>query len=326
MLTDMRDRPTDQPKPMAKARRSTPPGRLNSLGFSRAELDRFLDELEPLAPHPRLKTAGGKPGKAAAAPAPKDGGGAAARRFVRRTLRLACVPLRVHRQGGESPAFPVACRNISCSGISVLHSAYIHPGTRCTVFLPNAAGSGAVAARGEVVRCRHVRGMAHEVGICFDEPLDLRQVLRTDCLGDWFSLERVNPTELSGPVLCVAGSEADMMLLRSCLGETRLAVTAVQTADEALAMALAGTGVRPFAAVICAHEPPAVDAPALVERMRERGCRVPAVVVLAERTADLRARVALLTDVAAVTKPLDSQLLLRALAEFLLLNRAGRAA
>lgn len=323
MLTGMPDRPADQNSPVAKPRRSAAPlGRLNSLGFSRAELDRFLDELETLAPQPRLTPAG----KSAGGGAGKSGGGAAARRFMRRSLRLACVPLRVHREGGDAPAFPVACRNISCSGISVLHSAYIHPGTRCTAFLPHASGTGAVAARGEVVRCRHVRGMAHEVGICFDEPLDLRQVLRTDCLGDWFSLERVDPTELSGTVLCVAASEADRQLLRSCLAETQLAVVDAETADAALAKAVAGTGVTPFAAVLCAHDPPALDGVSLLEQLRGRGCRIPGVVLLAERNAELRTRVAPLADVAAVAKPLEPQMLLRALAEFLLLNRASRAA
>jgi CheY-like chemotaxis protein len=305
-------------------RGAAPAGRLNSLGFSRADLDRFLDELETLAHPPRLTASSGTKAPAQPAPAPK--GGAAARRYVRRTLRLACVPLRMHRQGGDGPAFPVACRNISCSGISVLHSAYIHPGTRCTAFLPNATGSGAVAARGEVVRCRHIRGMAHEVGIRFDEPLDLRQVMRTDCLGDWFSLERVDPTELSGPVLCVAASEADRQLLRSCLTETNLAVVVAETAELGLAKAVAGTGVTPFAALICAHDPPGLDAAQLIEQLRGRGCRTPAVILLTERTADLRARIGPISDVAAVSKPLDAQMLLRALAEFLLLNRASRAA
>src|SRR3989337_1747869 len=69
--------------------------------------------------------------------------GAVKREFVRWPFRLTTARLRVVNPGAPTEqAFKVACRNISCSGISLLHSAYVHVGSPCTIELEHPRRGG----------------------------------------------------------------------------------------------------------------------------------------------------------------------------------------
>ena len=65
----------------------------------------------------------------------------------------------------------VRCRNISVSGAAFLHGFYVHPDTKCSLtFLRR--GEGGVRLTGTVVRCDHLAGTIHDVGMKFDQVLD----------------------------------------------------------------------------------------------------------------------------------------------------------
>ena len=68
--------------------------------------------------------------------------------------------------------YALAPRNISCTGISMLHGKFVYGGTNCVVGLPSLDGQ-VVPTRGKVIWCRLITGRVHELGIRFDGPIDL---------------------------------------------------------------------------------------------------------------------------------------------------------
>jgi len=270
-------------------------GRINSLGLSKRDLDRLLDEIDGHAP--------------------SGAGGAVGRRFIRRPFRQVRLPMQVRKPGDQAVTFPVACRNISCTGISVLHSAFIHPGTPCTLVLPSACGDP-VTVTGTVVRCQHLRGMVHEVGVAFDNPIDLHNVLGLERVGDWFSLERIDPGELTGTLLCVDDCAVDRQLIRYHLQDTSLLITSAE--DSLTGLAKASTG---FDIILCAYHMPVLDGPSFVEQLRSRGITTPVILLAHDADDAASQRLSHLSNVALLIKPVPRDLLLRALAEFLIVSR-----
>lgn len=80
--------------------------------------------------------------------------------------------------GGEpgGSRFAVRCRNISASGLSFLYGSELREGTPCEMVLVNRRGDG-FRLTGRVVRCRRVSDGVHEVGLQFDEPMDICEVV-----------------------------------------------------------------------------------------------------------------------------------------------------
>jgi hypothetical protein len=95
---------------------------------------------------------------------------AAKRKYERHPYRNRKVILCT-RSSQRNVAFLVHARNISIGGISLVHGQMLYPRQRCSVGLPAQPGKW-LMAHGQVVRCRHVSGMLHEVGIEFLRPLD----------------------------------------------------------------------------------------------------------------------------------------------------------
>jgi len=68
--------------------------------------------------------------------------------------------------------YALAPRNISRTGLSLLHGKFVYGGTNCVVGLPALDGQ-VIPARGRVIWCRLIAGRVHELGIRFDEPIDV---------------------------------------------------------------------------------------------------------------------------------------------------------
>ena len=92
------------------------------------------------------------------------------------------VVVRLHdgHYGLES-YFVMVPRNISRTGIGLLHGQFVHVQTGCTIHLKTLKGK-LVGVKGRIVRCRHVVGRVHELGVQFEEPLDLDTVLPAETL------------------------------------------------------------------------------------------------------------------------------------------------
>ncbi len=94
--------------------------------------------------------------------------GAARVRFPKGTS----VRVEVTHSDGTRTMLLAPGRDLSEDGIGIFHSAYMHIGVECSVTLKTVDGES-VRRKGRVKRCIHLRGSVHEVGIQFDQTLDM---------------------------------------------------------------------------------------------------------------------------------------------------------
>lgn len=72
---------------------------------------------------------------------------------------------------GESHDYLTLSRNISASGLSILHGGFVYPDTPCVLRIPTLDGA-TESIKADVVHCRLVRGRVHELGLRFDRVID----------------------------------------------------------------------------------------------------------------------------------------------------------
>jgi hypothetical protein len=111
------------------------------------------------------------------------------------------------KQTERDIAFIVPTRNISRGGMSFLHGQMMHLDQPCTVDLASNDGNW-LTVEGTVVRCRHIRGMIHEIGLKFSGLINLDD-LRDLPPGEHGAVETLLPEELLD-----SDSHADTMLPR----------------------------------------------------------------------------------------------------------------
>jgi hypothetical protein len=87
--------------------------------------------------------------------------------------------LVVRTQAGTGPVltFTASPRDLSASGMGFYHTAYIHPGTPVRLLMRTLRGE-AVAVVGTVARCRHASGRIHEVGVAFENEIEVGQFVQ----------------------------------------------------------------------------------------------------------------------------------------------------
>lgn len=252
-----------------------------------------------------------------------EGDGRKRRRFVRWPFRRESVELSVTHPGGNVVTMKVACRNLSAAGVSLLHSSFLHPGSACEVTLPGVAGP--VRAKGVIARCQHRSGVVHEIGVRFDRPVSMREFLARDVFSDWYTREHVDPGTLEGTAACLVSSALDQRVLRHFLRESSVKLRPVETVREAVEAAIGGASL-----ILCDDAPGGRDVAELVASLRAATDGVPLLLITGEEPRAARARLGPLELDAVLPRPLSQDVLLRALAEFLIDTRgprpAGRAA
>lgn len=85
--------------------------------------------------------------------------------------QVAGLLLELEHPTGARFHFIVRPRDISRTGMGFLHGGYVHKGTKAAVSLVM-LDREVISRVGAVVRCRHVQGLIHEVGVKFDEPFE----------------------------------------------------------------------------------------------------------------------------------------------------------
>lgn len=234
------------------------------------------------------------------------------RRFVRWPFRQETLLLRISHPGGSIAAVKVACRNLSHGGVSILHSSFVYPGSRCAITVPHPT-RGDLSVTGEVVRCNHLHRMIHEIGIKFDELLDVREFIPADQRDGKFAIEVLEPHDIFGRILCADARTIDLKLIEHFLNKTRAVVSVATSADEAAAIAARGCDL----AIIGPDLPGAPLAKAIGRIRHEVGHDLPVIAVVDQRrTNDPELRKARIN--ALLVKPLTEPALLRALGEFLI--------
>lgn len=270
-------------------------GRMNSLGLSKRDLEELLDELDGVE---------------------NERGGGTKRKHTRRVFRQVSLELNIIRPGGSTSQIQVCTRNLSSTGLSVLHCSYQHLGTRVTFSLPGIDGKP-VNVKGAIVRCSHRRGNIHELGILFDKPIDTKKVISAGIFSDWYSLEQVNPTDLKGSLLYIDESEADRRLIRNHLVDTSMSVATSGTAKEGIERSTEG-----YDLIMADYHLEQVDGKPITESLREVGVQTPVILITGDVSASTAQRIAKANAQAYLAKPVQKGLLLRALAEFLIVDGA----
>lgn len=80
--------------------------------------------------------------------------------------------IRVTHPGGTVVAYRIRPRDMSELGMGFLHGNFLYPGSGCRLDLRRRDGEG-IAMLARVARCDHITGRVHDVGIEFNEPIDL---------------------------------------------------------------------------------------------------------------------------------------------------------
>jgi DNA-binding NarL/FixJ family response regulator len=206
----------------------------------------------------------------------------------------------------------VACRNLSRGGVSILHSSYVHPGSPCRITLPHST-AGQLTLSGKIVRCVHRGGVVHEIGISFDEPVNVREFLNPPPLSNLFTLERIEPGALRGVVRLVDAEESDRQRFAHYLRETKLTVQACATLDEAL------QNDPPADVLFLSTELPEANLAAAVEKIRSAlGCCI--VLVAPDAGERSRERVRGVQARLAIAKPMTQDVLLLSIAEVMVIQ------
>nr|MCU0688334.1 response regulator [Phycisphaerales bacterium] len=238
--------------------------------------------------------------------------------FKRRTVRWDFVKgslrIEMRQPGGATTNLRYAARNLSSDGVGILHSAYVHAGTTCVVFLPQPRG-GEIAVDAVVMRCKHFKGLIHEVGLKFKTPVNVRDFLDVDPMEGRFTLEFVDPARLSGSLLHVDDSPMDRRLVRHYLKDTGMNIVSVETGAETMARAK-----ESFDIILLDNDLPDTAGTALADQLRNAGVQTPIIMVTADTRACVKDHARGARVNAIVTKPITADKLTQAIGEFLLLD------
>lgn len=272
-----------------------PPGRNNTLNLSPERLHALLDELD----------ARGESAKSQ-------------RNHARLEFRRHAVEMEVYQPGGGSVNFCVACRNLSRGGMSVMHRAYMHVGTKCRIRMEHKT-KGEHSVLAEVVQCRHVSGSVHDIGLRFAEEIDVSDYLQLDPLNETFSLEHVQASNLEGRILLVSPNEIDRKLVDSLLSDSSLRMVQTETYEDVL-----GQFEEPFDAVLLDFDADPAAAAKVIADLREAGHETPVIALSDGDSEEAKTAIREARANALVPRPIERVPLLRALGEFLLIKRDPR--
>lgn len=170
-----------------------------------------------------------------------------------------------------------------------------------------------------MVRCIHFRGTIHDVGIKFTAPVSARDFVKLDPFADGFSLEKVNPEDLKGSILYIEDSTLDQSLVRHFLRETQLRLQFATTKAEAFKKA--GEG---FDLILCDYNlGDNDDGAGIVKSLRDEGITTPIIMITADKSSTTRAKLIEAQANAFLPRPLQQNMLYRAIAEFMMTSSAS---
>ncbi len=238
--------------------------------------------------------------------------GSADRDFVRWSFRVVRADLTIEHHGGSSVTFSVATRNISRGGVSVLHSAFAYPGSRCSIVIHLEDGN-TLEAEGQIARCQHLGGKVHELGIKFKEQISTKALLGLDPMHEAYSLEHIDPKRLMGTVLVACDGQLDQQLIFKLLEDTGLNIVFADEIEKAIEKAKKGCEL-----VLTDYQIGQDSGTDLVMSLRADGIDCPILVMTSMNTEDVRDEMRMAGASGFISKPIVRPRLIQALGEFLL--------
>jgi CheY-like chemotaxis protein len=204
--------------------------------------------------------------------------GSASNRRVQPRLeyRPSDIAISVEHPAGGVSRFLVSPRNLSTGGIAFLHGGFLHTGSLCRLVLIKRDGQVQIVV-GKIASCRHVDGQVHEVGVRFDQDIDLKQFVCDPHSQPNQHATSIELPSLRGRVVHIAHHESDCKLIAHHLKATGIQLSTVHTLDESL------EHIAKFVDIVLCDldmtEPSAAETIAMV---RSKGFAGPIVIVSAE--------------------------------------------
>jgi CheY-like chemotaxis protein len=199
------------------------------------------------------------------------------RNATRWHFREACVHVVVEHPSGGFSRIEVLAKDLSETGMAVLHGGFLYPGSECQVVLRRHDGAEETLIA-QVVRCRHITGRIHEVGLRFRTTVNPTAFVKLDSSDMALQAADVSPADLRGRVLYLDDSEVDQRLVAHHLAESAIRLTAVANCDAANAAMTA----QVMDIVMCDVNLGGEDGVAAIRGMRQGGFAGPIVLVTAE--------------------------------------------
>jgi hypothetical protein len=238
---------------------------------------------------------------------------ASARQFTRWPFPRETIDVFVGGQTVQS--IRAVCSNLSASGLGLLTTVYVAPGTSVIVSLPHALG-GTDTVRGEVVRCTTKRGERFDVGVRLRELIDPMDFVRIDPFANMFVYEEVDPEQLVGSFALASTSMLDKEIWTRAFRGTR--VNAVAASD---ALSLAQLGATLDLVAIEVGDENCRAGEVLLHLVKHGFCG--RVMLIAPEPSDaVRHEVYKLPSHAVLLRPYDAEMLRKATAQALGVRRA----
>lgn len=194
------------------------------------------------------------------------------------------VMLTLNHPGGSVVNYLVRPRNLSRHGVGFLHGNFVHVDSRCQVYLLRLDGQRDPIS-GTVVRCSHIEGLVHEVGVRFDNPIDLGEFLAGYAKAAPEPQQSVELPKLTGRVLYVEDSVNDQELLKFHLTNLGVEMVSITSPLEALeAMERERVDL-----IALGTELPGMTGSELAAALRAGGFEGPIIALTADDSAEIRA-------------------------------------
>ncbi len=237
--------------------------------------------------------------------------GAIRRSLKRWTFSGSKALLTLNSDLGNSRHFIIAPRNLSAGGVAALHGGYIHVGTKCTVSMKRLDRT-AQSVRGKIVRCSHMQGNLHDLGIQFDQHIDPEMFVD---FGDntAFNVKHVDLSKLQGSVLVVEDSLADQRLFSHYFAGTSLEINFARDAETALDMLSESPDL-----IFVDYHLPQMNGLDFVVAAKSRGYSGPVIVLTGDTSSHLRDKALSIGAAELLHKPCTKELLHQAAAEYLI--------
>lgn len=202
-------------------------------------------------------------------------------------------------------------RNLSTTGIGCVTGSFTHVGTRCVVSLRDRRGSVRSIA-GKVMRCKHVRGSLHDVGVNFDAPVrpeDFRE------FNDEYQFHRENVQldQLRGVILVIEDSIMDQKLLAAYFKNSPLELTFTRDAASGMSVLSEAPDM-----VIVDYHLPDMRGTELVKNIRASGYVRPVILLSTDDSPAVRREAEEAGASEVLIKPVTAGLIHQAAAEYLM--------
>lgn len=213
--------------------------------------------------------------------------------------------------GGSKITLSFACRNLSRTGIGLLHNTYVHPGSRIEIQVPRVDGRIETLA-GEVARCAHRQGVIHEIGVRFDDEIPLPEYVRPDIFEGWLTFESVDPSKVEGSILHADPSKMDRKIVTHYLRDSNASLRQVESGADVLGSISSGCDL-----IVAEARLPDMTGAELTIALRNAGHNTPVLIVGPDLDAKSRSMMTASGVDGYLHKPFKAEQFLRGIAEFL---------